>query len=224
MIGLVTWLSNLGTSFVRGSVAKAIEVVLAFYLLFYFLRDRDAARRLLRNLLPLTHDEMDRLFGRVVDTVQATIYGTVAVAAVQGTLGGLMFWVLGLSTPILWGLVMGLLAIVPVLGAFVVWIPAAIFLALDGSWGKAVVLAIWGAVVVGGIDNVLRPLLVGNRLRLHTVPTFISMIGGLVLFGTPGFILGPLAATVTILLVETWGSRGNKPVVQKMPDRGSSQE
>ena len=208
MTGLVTWLSNLGTSFVRGSVVQAIEVVLAFYLLFYFLRDRDAARRLLRDLLPLTHDEMDRLFGRVVDTVQATIYGTVAVAAVQGTLGGLMFWVLGLSTPILWGLVMGLLAIVPVLGAFVVWIPAAIFLALDGSWGKAVVLAIWGAVVVGGIDNVLRPLLVGNRLRLHTVPAFISMIGGLVLFGAPGFILGPLAVTVTILLVETWGSRG----------------
>ena len=94
----------------------------------------------------------------------------------------------------------------------------AIFLALDGSWGNAVVLAIWGAVVVGGIDNVLRPLLVGNRLRLHTVPTFISMIGGLVLFGAPGFILRPLAATVTILLVETCGSRGNKPVVQKMPD------
>lgn len=105
-----------------------------------------------------------------------------------------------------------------------VWIPAAIFLALDGSWGKAVILTIWGAVVVGGIDNVLRPLLVGNRLRLHTVPTFISMIGGLVLFGTPGFILGPLAATVTIFLVETWGSRGIKRVVQKMPDRGSSQE
>lgn len=224
MTGLVTWLSNLGTSFVRGSVVQSIEVVLAFYFLFYFLRDRDAAQRLLRNLLPLTPGEMDRLFSRVVDTVQATIYGTVAVAAVQGTLGGLMFWVLGLSTPILWGLVMGLLAIVPVLGAFVVWIPAAIFLALDGSWGKAVVLAIWGAMVVGGIDNVLRPLLVGSRLRLHTVATFISMIGGLVLFGAPGFILGPLAATVTIFLVETWGSRGIKPVVQKMPDRGLSQE
>ena len=207
MASLAAWLSNVGASFVRGSVVQVLEVVLTFYLLFYFLRDRQAAQRLIHDLLPLTRVETDRLFGRVVDTVQATIYGTVAVAAVQGTLGGLMFWFLGLPTPLLWGLVMGLLSVVPVLGAFVVWIPAAILLALDGSWGKAVVLAVWGAVVVGGIDNVLRPMLVGNRLRLHTVPAFISMIGGLVLFGASGFILGPLAVTVTMLLVEIWASR-----------------
>ena len=119
-----------------------------------------------------------------------------------------MFWVLALPAPLLWGLVMGLLSLVPVLGAFVVWIPAAILLALDGSWGKAVILALWGALVVGGIDNVLRPMFVGNRLQLHTVPAFISMIGGLVLFGAPGFILGPLAVTVTILLVKIWRTRG----------------
>ena len=214
---LATWLSNLGASFVRGSVVQAIGVVLTFYLLFYFLRDRRAALHLLRDVLPLTHDGTDRLFGRVVDTIRATIYGTVAVSAVQGTLGGLMFWVLDLPTPIVWGMVMGLLSVVPVLGAFVVWIPAAIFLALDGSWGKAVVLALWGAVVVGGIDNVLRPMLVGNRLRLHTVPTFISIIGGLILFGASGFILGPLTVTVTILLVETWRSGKIKPAVPKTP-------
>ena len=115
-----------------------------------------------------------------------------------------MFWALGLATPLLWGLVMGLLSIVPVLGAFIVWIPAAILLLLDGSWIRAVILAAWGGIVVGGIDNVLRPMFVGNRLRLHTIPAFICIVGGLLLFGAPGFILGPLTATMTMLPLEFW--------------------
>jgi predicted PurR-regulated permease PerM len=204
---LATSLSNVGASFARRSIIQSIEVVLTFYLLYYFLRDRHSAGRVLRNWLPLTSEETERLFFRAVDTVHATIYGTLAVAAVQGTLGGLMFWFLGLQAPLLWGLVMGLLSVVPVLGAFVVWIPAALLLLLDGSWGKALILAAWGAVVVGGIDNVLRPIFVGNRLSLHTVPAFISMIGGLLLFGAYGFILGPLTVTLTVLLLEVWRGR-----------------
>ena len=150
---------------------------------------------------------MDRLFSRVGDIVHATIYGTLAVAAVQGTLGGLMFWWLGLPAPALWGLVMGALAVVPVLGAFVVWIPATLFLALDGSWGKALILASWGGVLVGGIDNVIYPILVGNRLKLHTIPAFMAIVGGLIVFGPSGLILGPVTLTVTVLLLEIWRSR-----------------
>lgn len=201
MATLATWLSNIGATFVRGSFLQVAEVLLTFYLLFYFLRDRLAAKAMFKSWLPLSSVEADQLFRRVVDTVHATVYGTLAVAAVQGLLGGLMFWALGLPTPLLWGLVMGLLSVVPVLGAFVVWIPAAILLMLDGSWGRALILALWGGIVVGSIDNVLRPIFVGDRLRLHTIPAFISMIGGLVLFGAPGFILGPLAVTLTMLLV-----------------------
>jgi predicted PurR-regulated permease PerM len=207
MTSLATWLSNMGASFARGSFLHMIEVLLTFYLLYYFLRDRHTAGRLLHDRLPLTHAETERLFARVFDTVHATIYGTVAVAAAQGALGGLMFWLLGLPTPLLWGLVMAMLSIVPVLGAFVVWIPAAALLALEGSWGKALILAAWGIVAVGGIHSVLNSMFIGNRLRLHTVPAFISMIGGLVLFGASGIVLGPLAVTVTILLAEIWRSR-----------------
>ncbi len=207
MATLATWLSNAGASLARVSVTQAIEIVLTFYLLFYFLRDRRAIQRLLHDRLPLTEAETTRLFARIVDTIHATVYGTIAVAAVQGLLGGLMFWFLGLPTPLLWGLVMGLLSLVPVLGAFVVWIPAAILLALNGDWGKAIILSLWGGLVVGGIDNVLRPVFVGNRLRLHTVPAFISIIGGLILFGASGFILGPLAVTLTMLLLEFWRER-----------------
>lgn len=208
---LATWLGNVGATFARGSVAEVIEIVLTFYLLFYFLRDRRAVNRLLFEWLPLTAVETERLIRRITDTVHATVYGTLAVAFVQGFLGGFMFWLLGLPTPVLWGLVMGLLSIVPVLGAFVVWIPAAIFLALQGDWAQAIVLGAWGAVVVGGIDNVLRPMLVGHRLRLHTVPAFISMIGGLLLFGPAGFILGPLVVTVTVLLLEIGRARRATP-------------
>jgi predicted PurR-regulated permease PerM len=208
LASLAGWLSNVGASFARRSVLQLIEIVLTFYLLFFFLRDRRAAARLLQEWLPLTHAESRRLFDRVVETVQAIVYGTVAVAVVQGTLGGLMFWVLGLPTPLLWGLMMGVLTIVPVVGWFIVWLPAVVFLAIEGSWIKAVILAFFGVVIVGGgIQNVLYPILVGNRLKLHTVATFISIIGGLILFGPPGFILGPLAVTVTALLLEIWRGR-----------------
>ena len=204
---LAGWLSNTAGSIVKGSVVRVIGFCLTFYLLFYFLRDRRAALQSLRSLSPLSAAEMNRLFGRVADTIYATIYGTLAVAAVQGLLGGLMFWWLGLPVPLLWGVVMGLLAVVPVLGAFVVWIPAALFLGLEGSWGKALILTVWGGVIVGGIDNVLYPILVGNRLKLHTILAFISVVGGLILFGPSGLVLGPLALTITVMLLEIWRNR-----------------
>ncbi len=207
MASIATWLSNIGATFIKGSLLQALEVLITFYLLFYFLRDRLAAKTMIEAWLPLTPTETEHVLRRAAQTVHATVYGTLAVAAVQGILGGLMFWALGLPTPLLWGLVMGLLSIVPVLGAFVVWIPAAILLVLDGSWARALILAAWGGIVVGGIDNVLRPMFVGNRLRLHTIPAFISIVGGLVLFGAPGFILGPLTATMTMLLLEMWRRR-----------------
>jgi predicted PurR-regulated permease PerM len=197
---------------------QAAEVLITFYLLFYFLRDRQAARTMIMAWLPLTAPESERLFRRVAETVHATVYGTLAVAAVQGSLGGMMFWALGLPTPLLWGTVMGLLSIVPVLGAFVIWIPATILLILEGSWARAFLLAAWGGIVVGGIDNILRPILVGNRLQLHTIPAFIAIIGGLLLFGAPGFILGPLAATMTMLFVEFWMHQesSNRPTADEV--------
>ncbi len=215
MAAIATWLSNIGATFVKGSLLQVVEVFITFYLLFYFMRDRQAAKTMIKAWLPLTPAETDQLLRRVSETVHATVYGTLAVAAVQGTLGGLMFWVLGLPTPLLWGLMMGLLSIVPVLGAFVVWIPASILLFLDGSWARAIILASWGGIVVGSIDNILRPTFVGNRLRLHTIPAFIAIVGGLVLFGAPGFILGPLAATMTMLLVDFWTKKA-----ASTPDQG----
>lgn len=211
---VVSWLAKASTSLVRGWVLELITLLLTFYLLFYFLRDRKVMLDWLEHISPFSAAEMSRLFTRIGDTVHATLYGTVAVGVLQGALGGLIFWWLGLPAPLLWGLIMGLLALIPVLGAFVIWLPAAIFLAVDGSWGKALILSGWGAVVIAGIDNLLYPVLVGDRMRLHTVPAFISIVGGVILFGPSGVLLGPLAATVTVFALEIWRVRirPRKPV------------
>ena len=214
---IATWLTSVAGAFIKGSVMQAVDLLLTFYLLFYFLRDHHAVLALLRSLSPLSETEMDSLLSRVGDTVYATVYGTLTVAAVQGSLGGLMFWWLGLPAPLLWGLVMAALAVVPVLGAFVVWVPAALVLTLEGSWVKALILVLWGGVVVGGIDNVIYPILVGNRLKLHTIPAFMAIVGGLIVFGPSGLILGPMALTVTIVLLEIWKSRTAETDQARLP-------
>lgn len=201
---MTSWLTGTVASLARESIVQAIGMVLTLYLLFYFLRDRRVILAAIESLSPLTKADTARMFGDVDDTVHAAVYGTLIVAMVQGTLGGLMFWWLGLPAALLWGVVMGLLAVVPVLGAFIVWIPAAIFLLLDGSGGKALVLTLWGAIVVGGIDNVLYPMLVGRRLKLHTLLAFVSIVGGLAVFGSSGLILGPVTLAITRLLLEIW--------------------
>jgi predicted PurR-regulated permease PerM len=203
------WLGATAGNIIKGSIFQVLGLIMVFYVLFFFLRDRHSVLKAIMALSPLSEMEMGRLYKRVGDTIHATAYGTFAIAAVQGLLGGLMFWWLGLPAPLLWGLVMGLLAIVPMLGAFVVWGPAALFLALEGDWVSALTLALWGMLVVGTIDNLLRPIFVGNRLKLHTMLTFLSVVGGLLLFGPAGLILGPVVLTITISLLEAWFSRNN---------------
>ncbi|MCB4791917.1 MAG: AI-2E family transporter [Elusimicrobia bacterium] len=206
---LAKWLSSTAGSIVKGSLFQLIDIAMTFYMLFFFLRDRRAALRSLRSLSPLSEKEMDSLFCRVSDTIYATVYGTLAVASIQGLLGGLMFWWLGLPAPLLWGVVMALLSVIPVLGAFIIWVPAAILLLLKGSWGKALILTLWGSFVVGTVDNLLRPVLVGKRLKFHTILAFLSIVGGLIFFGSSGLILGPLALTVTSVLLESWTTRNH---------------
>ena len=206
---LNTKLGGAAGAIVKGSVFQVVGFVLIFYMLFFLLRDRHWALQSIASLSPLTQAEMDNVYKRVGDTIHAIIYGTFAIAAVQGTLGGLMFWWLDLPAPFLWGLVMSFLAIVPMLGASIVWAPAALFLALEGNWGSALILTIWGMLIVGTIDNLLRPIFVGNRLKLHTILVFISVIGGLFQFGPAGLILGPVTLAVTIALLEVWVKRNS---------------
>jgi predicted PurR-regulated permease PerM len=200
------------------TVRGIVEFLVTLFTLFFLFRDADAARGAVRDLMPMTRRRAERVLRRMADTVWATTYGTLVVATIQGTLGGLMFWWLGLPAPALWGVLMALLALIPVLGAFVVWIPAAVFLALEGSWGKALLLTAWGALVIGLVDNILYPSLVGHRLRLHTLVIFIAMVGGLSAFGAVGLFLGPALVTLALELRTIWRVRARRSMAAAVGD------
>jgi predicted PurR-regulated permease PerM len=194
-------------SLVRGSIWAAAQFLIMLLTLYYFLRDQPRILRAVRFLVPLSKAEADEVLRRITDTIYATVYGTLLVALIQGALGGLMFWWLGLPAPLLWGVVMGLLAVIPWLGAFIVWAPAAALLMLQGAWVKGLVLIAWGLVVVGLIDNLLYPVLVGNTLRMHTLLVFFAIVGGLLLFGGSGVVLGPIVLAIAAALMDVWQRR-----------------
>jgi predicted PurR-regulated permease PerM len=196
------YLEAWGPALVSGSVAIAVQLLITLLVLFYVFRDRRDIAADVRSFLPLSNREADMLLQRVRETIHATIFGSLAVAAVQGFMGGLMFWVLGLPAPVVWGAVMAVLATIPVMGTFMIWAPAAVYLAVTGAWGKAAILVAWGAVAIGLIDNILYPMLVGQRLRFHPLPVFFSIVGGLGLFGAAGLVLGPVTLAVTTALLE----------------------
>ena len=204
-----TWVSNSAGSLIKGSIFQIIGFVITIYLLFFFLRDRQSAKQHLARFLPLSSAQSQQLFMHIGDTIHAIVYGTLAIAAVQGCLGGLMFWWLDLPAPLLWGVMMGFLAIIPVLGTSIIWLPAALFLALEGNWVQGFILVLWGMLVVGTVDNLLRPMLVGNRLHQHTLLVFISLVGGLMLFGSSGLILGPVVLAITLFLTSIWSSKNS---------------
>ena len=194
-----------------GSIAGAAGWLIMFFMLFFLVRDRVRMLSAVERLLPLSRAEVREVFGVTVDTVHATIWGTIAVGLVQGTLGSLVFWWLKLPAPLVWGAVMALLSLLPVLGAAIVWLPVSAYLALNGQWQDALVLAAFGAIVIGLVDNLLYPLIVKDRLHLHAVPVFVSIIGGLIVFGASGVVLGPLLLVVTDTLVRIWRRRLGMP-------------
>ena len=203
----VSWIAGWSGPIVRASFSGAINLLLTFYFLFYILRDREKAVALARETLPLSGSEFSKISNRFTNTIFATVVGTAAVSALQGALGGGMFWWLGLPAPVFWGVLMGLVAVVPFLGAFVIWVPAALFLALSGHFASAAILAFWGTIVVGLVDNVVYPILVGRKLMMHTVPSFIAIVGGVILLGAPGVVLGPLIVSISLSLIEIWKAR-----------------
>lgn len=207
LAGFLQQLSQGIGGFISGSLVTLVQLLLMLCVLFYLYRDEQEALRGLRLLLPLSDPEADVVFRRVNDTLFATVYGRLVVALMQGVLGGLMFWWLGLSSPLLWALVMGLLSVLPYLGSFVVWAPVALLLLAEGNWIKALVLTAWGTVVIGLADNLVYPIVVGDRLRMHSLVALFSLLGGLAVFGAAGLVLGPVIVSVTLALLEIWRRR-----------------
>jgi len=185
-----------------GSVRLAIDIGVTLFLLFFFLRDREQILGAIRGLVPLAADEATQVFAQVDDTIYAIIFGTLAVALVQGALGAAMFWWLDLPAPFLWGGAMAVFSIVPMVGTAIIWGPAAVFLLLEGSPEKALILAAWGFLVIGLVDNLLKPAIVQDRLRVHIVPVFVAILGGLLAFGPAGVIIGPVVLSVAVALID----------------------
>jgi predicted PurR-regulated permease PerM len=187
---------------VGGVLAAVAQMLLVIFTLFYLFRDGAAISRAASELVPLEEQQLIGVVSRTRDVIGASVYGVVMISAIQGALGFFIFWALGLPSALLWGVVMFFLSMIPMAGAFLVWAPAAVYLAATGSWGKALILVIWGVLVVGSIDNVLSPRLVGRRASMHELLIFFSVLGGIQLFGVLGVVLGPVVIAVTLALVD----------------------
>ncbi len=148
---------------VGGAVGAIVQMALVVFTMFYMFRDGDRIRQSVYQMLPLERVQMQDITVRTRDVIGATIYGVLVISAIQGTLGTFIFWALGLPSPLLWGVVMFFLSMIPMAGAFLVWAPAALYLALTGAYVKAAILVAWGILVIGSIDNFLSPRLVGKR-------------------------------------------------------------
>jgi predicted PurR-regulated permease PerM len=204
------WLDKLvGSSFgvVKSAADAVVQSLVAVFLLFFALRDHRTLLEKVRGFLPVASAAADRLLTRAADAVHATVYGTFVTAAIQGVTGGLLFWALGLPAPVLWGVVMTILGILPFVGAFVVWVPAAIYLAAEGQWWQAAVLTAWGVLMAGPVCNYIYAVAAGDRMKMHPVPMLLAFIGGLAVFGISGMILGPCVLAVTLALLDVWRVR-----------------
>ena len=209
------WVKTNVSQLLKESVIAAVQVCFTLYFLFYFLRDRARILKTIRSFLPLSESDINALFSRVNDAIHATLYGMLALSVLQGLLGGLMFWALGVPVPWFWALVAALFAFVPVLDTFVLWLPAAVYLGLEGRWAEALIVAALGSLLVRAIENFLYPVLVKGRLKVSSVIIFVSLVGGLVLFGWTGLVLGPVIVTVTSSLLQLCAKRFGGSSVQK---------
>lgn len=179
-----------------------LNFALMAYLAFFLLRDGSRLVELLIQALPLGDERERLLFAKFAEVTRATVKGNLFIAIVQGALGGLIFWILGITGAVLWGVVMAVFSLLPAVGAAVVWIPVAIYLTAIGDYVPAAVLTAFGAVVIGLADNLLRPILVGRDTKLPDYIVLLSTLGGLVMFGINGFVMGPLVAA---LFMAFWG-------------------
>ncbi|HMA09488.1 MAG TPA: AI-2E family transporter [Ramlibacter sp.] len=185
----------------QNTLEFVVNLFVMLYLLFFLLRDGKALAAQAARALPLKPQHTRRLLNEFATVVRATVKGNVVVALVQGTLGGLAFWVLDINGPLLWGALMALLSLLPAVGAALVWGPVALYLLAIGSIWPAVGLAVWGVLVIGLVDNVLRPILVGKETRMPDYLVLIATLGGLSVFGLNGFVIGPVIAA---LFIATW--------------------
>jgi predicted PurR-regulated permease PerM len=188
----LTFLAPKAGAVVADVFATLGSLFVMLFSLFFLLRDGDVLGRQVRELLPLPDRERERLMIETRDLVIASVGAALAVAAAQGTIGGLAFWLLGIGAPVIWGVVMGMCSLIPVVGAALVWVPTALWLLLSGDITRGIILALVGVLGISMADNVLRPLLLAGRTSASGLVVFLGLLGGVSAFGFIGLVLGPI--------------------------------
>lgn len=196
------WLAQNALSIGQNTFKLLLNICLMLYLTFFLLRDGNHLLEMLIRALPLGDARERLLVAKFGEVTRATIKGNLVIAVIQGTLGGLIFWALGIPGALLWGVVMAMMSLIPAVGPAIVWAPVAIYLLATGATVKAMILIGFGMGVIGLVDNILRPILVGRDTKLPDYVVLLSTLGGLALFGINGFVIGPLVAA---LFIAFWG-------------------
>ena len=184
----------------------AVNLCIVLYLLFFFLRDGDELARRIRTAVPLHPSQQRELFDMFTTVIRATVKGNVVTAIAQGVLGGLIFWILNVHAPVLWAVVMAFLSLLPAVGAALIWLPVAIYFLVTGAIWQGIVLIAFGVIVIGLVDNLLRPILVGQDTKLPDYVVLVSTLGGMAIFGLNGFVIGPLIAAMFMAVWEIFSA------------------
>ena len=205
------WIIQRGSDFLMSVPQIVLNLFVIFFTMFYFLKDGDVLMRKLRSFLTAQQQKYGIILSRLKEIVHGVVFGYLLIALIQGALGAFGFFVFGISSPILWGLVMAFLALIPFIGTGLVWVPAALFLLLDGifqnsNWliFKGIGLFLFGLIIISGVDNILRPALMGNKAKIHPAIVMLGIFGGIFFFGPLGVIVGPLILSLTVVVIKAY--------------------
>jgi len=211
-----TYLASQLSGILGGVALFFFSLGVMLFAVFFLFRDARSIMAWVRRALPFKEEQRERMLSSARDLVSATVTSGFLVAAIQGVLGGLAFAILGLGAPIFWGVVMALFSLLPI-GAWIIWLPTAVWLIVNGSVAKGVILVAIGAGVVGTVDNILRPALLSGRSQLNGLLVFISLVGGVGLFGLLGLVLGPVLLATTAGLLEFYTAEESRAIVTRPP-------
>ena len=205
------WVIHKGSAFLISLPKLLLNLFVMFFTLFYFLKDGEELVARIYSYLCIHHKKGALLLGRLKEILRGLIYGYLVVALIQGALGALGFFIFGISSPLFWGLVMAFLALIPILGTGVVWVPASLILVLDGVFQnsthlivKGIALFVYSFIFVGSIDNLIRPKLIGRKAKVHVAIVMAGIFGGILMFGPVGLILGPLILSLTAEIIDIY--------------------
>ena len=196
-------------SFGQNTFEFFLSLFITLYLAFFLVRDGDQLASILREALPLAKDHKKKLFEKFTTVIRATVKGNLLVAAIQGALGGIAFWFLGVTGALMWAVLMAFLSLLPTIGAGLLWLPVAIYFLITGALWQGLALIAYGVLVIGLVDNLLRPVLVGKDTQMPDYVVMISTLGGMAAFGINGFVIGPVIAAMFIAVWEIYLTPGN---------------